>query len=287
MNACCKACFLTVIGFNKISHENISGKRAASEGAGLNVSGPAKIRGAGDLQAAKDINDSVRGAPHDSMRHATYGLVEQQTGARRTGQSLVVEGVVFITSGVRSDGADRFIGVWQVGDERARQACAVFSATLRLHQVHAASHNQPGVRLSKIGAQARGVKTRPHKGGYMVEACGAGISSRQHVKRREEFRQQLRVAQLAVVVKPKADHRRGAGAARHPVDELGVPCGHGRVHGFVADDDDTRPLAKPERFAAARQVLQHRIASPDQHPVCMGTKQRSARGTCGVGCGGR
>ena len=31
------------IGFNKISHENISGKRAASEGAGLNVSGPAKI----------------------------------------------------------------------------------------------------------------------------------------------------------------------------------------------------------------------------------------------------
>ena len=30
------------IGFNKISHENVSGKRAASEGAGLNVSGPAK-----------------------------------------------------------------------------------------------------------------------------------------------------------------------------------------------------------------------------------------------------
>ena len=30
------------IGCNKISHENISGKRAASEGAGLNVSGPAK-----------------------------------------------------------------------------------------------------------------------------------------------------------------------------------------------------------------------------------------------------
>ena len=58
------------------------------------------------LQAAKDTNDSVRGAPHDSMRHATYGLVEQQTGARRTGQSLVVEGVVFITSGVRSDRTD-------------------------------------------------------------------------------------------------------------------------------------------------------------------------------------
>ena len=37
------------------------------------------------------------------MRHATYGLVEQQTGARRTGQGLVVEGVIFITSGVRSD----------------------------------------------------------------------------------------------------------------------------------------------------------------------------------------
>ena len=34
------------------------------------------------------------------MRHATYGLVEQQTGARRTGQGLVVQGVVFITSGV-------------------------------------------------------------------------------------------------------------------------------------------------------------------------------------------
>jgi hypothetical protein len=30
------------IGFNKISHENISGKRAASGGAGLIVSGPAK-----------------------------------------------------------------------------------------------------------------------------------------------------------------------------------------------------------------------------------------------------
>ena len=30
------------IGFDKISHENISGKRAATEGAGLNVSGPAK-----------------------------------------------------------------------------------------------------------------------------------------------------------------------------------------------------------------------------------------------------
>ena len=40
------------------------------------------------------------------MRHATYGLVEQQTGARRTGQSLVVEGVAFITSGVRSDRTD-------------------------------------------------------------------------------------------------------------------------------------------------------------------------------------
>ena len=77
------------------------GKRAASGGAGLNVSGPAITdhrRGKGEgegggLQAAKDTNtlrynDSVRGAPHDSMRHATYGLVEQQTGARRTGQGL-------------------------------------------------------------------------------------------------------------------------------------------------------------------------------------------------------
>ena len=33
---------LLFIGFNKISHENVSGKRAASGGAGLNVSGPAK-----------------------------------------------------------------------------------------------------------------------------------------------------------------------------------------------------------------------------------------------------
>ena len=41
------------------------------------------------------------------MRHATYGLVEQQTGARRTAQGLVVEGVIFITSGVRSDRTDK------------------------------------------------------------------------------------------------------------------------------------------------------------------------------------
>ena len=34
---------LRFIGFNKISHENISGKRAASGGAGLNVSVPAII----------------------------------------------------------------------------------------------------------------------------------------------------------------------------------------------------------------------------------------------------
>ena len=33
------------IGFNKLSHENICGKRAASGGAGLNVSGPAKEDG--------------------------------------------------------------------------------------------------------------------------------------------------------------------------------------------------------------------------------------------------
>ena len=40
------------------------------------------------------------------MRHATYGLVKQQTGTRRTGQGLVVEGVVCITGGVRSDRTD-------------------------------------------------------------------------------------------------------------------------------------------------------------------------------------
>ena len=40
------------------------------------------------------------------MRRATCGLVEQQTGARRMGQGLVAEGVVFITSGVRSDRPD-------------------------------------------------------------------------------------------------------------------------------------------------------------------------------------
>ena len=41
-------------------------------------------------------------------RHAAYGLVEQQTGANRTGQGLVVrvEGIVFITGGVRSDRTD-------------------------------------------------------------------------------------------------------------------------------------------------------------------------------------
>ena len=38
--------FFEFIGCNEISHENISGKRVASEGAGLNVSGPAK-RGKG------------------------------------------------------------------------------------------------------------------------------------------------------------------------------------------------------------------------------------------------
>ena len=76
------------ISFNKsLTRIDVSGKRAASRGAGLNVSGPAKEEKGreegGGLQAAKDTNDSVRGAPHDSMRHATYGLVEQQTGARR------------------------------------------------------------------------------------------------------------------------------------------------------------------------------------------------------------
>ena len=52
------------------------------------------------------------------MRHATYGLVEQQTGAGRTGQSLVVEGVIFITSGVRSDRTDEtfFNTIKQLGD---------------------------------------------------------------------------------------------------------------------------------------------------------------------------
>ena len=36
------------------------------------------------------------------MQHATYGLVKQQTGAKRTGQGLVV-GRCYITGGVRSD----------------------------------------------------------------------------------------------------------------------------------------------------------------------------------------
>ena len=49
--------FAQVIGFNKISHENISGKRAASGGAGLIVSGPAK-KGKG--RRKRTLHDSFR-----------------------------------------------------------------------------------------------------------------------------------------------------------------------------------------------------------------------------------
>ena len=55
------------------------------------------------------IHPLVRACPvrpsnrlHDCMRHATCGLVKQQTGAGRKGQGLVVDGVVLITSGVDS-----------------------------------------------------------------------------------------------------------------------------------------------------------------------------------------
>ena len=92
----------------------ISGKRAASEGAGLNVSGPAKGgKGREGLQAAKDTNNSVMTAC--DMTHMvwlnnrpgqikytlflffTY-LITYSRGQKNGMQVLVVEGIVIIPS---------------------------------------------------------------------------------------------------------------------------------------------------------------------------------------------
>ena len=58
-----------------LSRERRYGKLAAERGAGLKPE-PAgeNKKGQGGGQAAKNTNYSVRGAPHDCMRHATYSL---------------------------------------------------------------------------------------------------------------------------------------------------------------------------------------------------------------------
>ena len=80
------------IGFNKISRENISGKRAASGGAGLIVSGPAK-KGKGEEEEGEGgwgewVYSPVREKEHCGLcvPLLMLGFMPKATVAKRTSQ---------------------------------------------------------------------------------------------------------------------------------------------------------------------------------------------------------